>query len=905
MIAFFKICGILYVETKNLYTKCGRLRRKMEVLMMAKKKLNTTSEISDTEHETNTFLMELIREILNKLGNSITQDAFYYMIFPKDAFPTLRETSRRNYIEGGGSKKKIIEYIIDNEEKLIDFYKNNSKFSDIIKGMNAINISETSNTTGIILKKNPITKLDLCLVSILSAIILAYNEQRADIESVKFDGSKMKFITFTGISTDEAVVAQTKKALSFFNHLYDEINSPDRDNAYLFYIFIRYAYAQDFHKRNTWEDEMKERLEKIGLKEEEVYRYVCDVLLKSGASGDRGTEQIMNLANRTQSVLATYDLGECFYYNTNGCCGKKPDFLKAFQTYQKIWSEKDSENQYPLAGWSLAYMYINEEKKNYGIGLDGMSISERYEKAIFNFKIAAKKGCGAAFTSLGNLCTKTYVYPNNTVTSSDANKLIFAQSVWHNLRYDKYEEVDYNYIFLPNMELFKLFTIIAPKDFEIYNSGEKIDLNTFYKQLQSESLSEFEIRILCNQNNDLNKNAKKCIADFLVTGCYDNVEYSHNWICIKGIPVTDKNGDNILRKLKKLYYKNANREGDVNGTNNLSCMLRDDLMHLVKIDEDKEKIKIKSAFEGLSFLSFEATSDEFAKQFIENLCETVEYNKNTIRECFKMLDVMNFAIGQNNYGLHLLGEHALEKTKYRLYEQSDEDKRIGKDALERSSLHSGSRAFSWGKLNYAVHVLKNTDKNKTKDLLSQLLKLEDLDKNCKQLAYTELWAVTKELGRYDDFKTAKNDIETIVGREIMEYNKDTPNSVFSFVYKYFKLLIEYNHMIEYKHTSLEILDEYKDKFIDMINAGNIRLGIDFFTLQCEQAKRINDWTPFNSMYLDSVITFSEKVANEGTQSQKDDCLRRILFAILMQIKGDSKEDTIINLIEKLKPSKER
>lgn len=135
---------------------------------------------------------------------------------------------------------------------------------------------------------------------------------------------------------------------------------------------------------------------------EHLYKYLNNIILKTGISGLAGTREIQYYASQQDNPFILYEAGELEYYKRT-----TPDFEKALQYYRLAWDNF----HFPLAAWSIGYMYMKQgtvdnliDDTVFVTEFDMLTEVERLENAAYYFSKAAQHGCGAAFNSLGNLC---------------------------------------------------------------------------------------------------------------------------------------------------------------------------------------------------------------------------------------------------------------------------------------------------------------------------------------------------------------------------------------------------------------------------------------------------------------------------------------------------------------------
>lgn len=190
---------------------------------------------------------------------------------------------------------------------------------------------------------------------------------------------------------------------SFWNKLEDNFST----NQYQLFLsmlssLIIYEQVQELDKYIDYENKLYSLFQGSKWTIKHLYEYINNVVLKTGISGLAGTREIQFYASQKNNPFILYEAGELEYYNREA-----PDFDKAFYYYELAWDRFE----FPLAAWSIGYMYMKQGIVDTIIGntvhvkeFEMMTEIERYEKAAYYFTKAASKGCGSAFNSLGNMC---------------------------------------------------------------------------------------------------------------------------------------------------------------------------------------------------------------------------------------------------------------------------------------------------------------------------------------------------------------------------------------------------------------------------------------------------------------------------------------------------------------------
>lgn len=218
-------------------------------------------------------------------------------------------------------------------------------------------------------------------------------------------------------TTYRSEMPEAQQAVAYLNQLQNIIESPieAKNIACFWYNILRLNYTGQCQiiTPNYSRFKIEESLGKMAITQKQLDDYIVHVVLSAGTSGLAGMRSILRFANQENlepNAFALFEAGEIYYYGRlkNG----EPDFEKALSYYKKA-----AELNFPLACWSIGYMYQKYNQKDPITGkkiefeLEGElkdDIAKRHMRALSYFMCAAQCDCGAAFNSIGNYCTFQY-----------------------------------------------------------------------------------------------------------------------------------------------------------------------------------------------------------------------------------------------------------------------------------------------------------------------------------------------------------------------------------------------------------------------------------------------------------------------------------------------------------------
>lgn len=179
--------------------------------------------------------------------------------------------------------------------------------------------------------------------------------------------------------------------------------------------------------------------------DKDLEEYNQKVTMMYGVTGNPGMYQLYALANKEKpNIIALYECGELEYYG-KGPSGKV-NYEKAYKYYELA---KKSNNDHPLAAWSIAYIRFHydqnlaREHTEYRISKleDELKNGKKYSwynEIIHNAEIAYDNGCSAAANLLGKIIDS----PDDVFPTAMRGKFMTYKSI------DLYKEsADAGYVF--------------------------------------------------------------------------------------------------------------------------------------------------------------------------------------------------------------------------------------------------------------------------------------------------------------------------------------------------------------------------------------------------------------------------------------------------------------------------